>query len=476
MENHFRLCGVTCYPNLMKILQVSTYDKGGGAEAIAWQLFEEYRRRGHQSTMAVGEKRTNDPDVIPLSREASHGPLGLWPGRLSAQLSPYEGRVRGAWRLRRWLQAYAAHPPNWWQARLGREMFNFPETRQLLSLMKDRPDMLHCHNLHGGWLTRGGYFDLRALPWLSQQVSTLVTLHDTWLLSGHCAYTLGCDRWKTGCGTCPDLSIYPALSRDGTAFNWKRKRHIFAGSRLYVATPSGWLMRQVEQSMLAPAIIESRVIPNGVDPGIFSPASKDEAREYLGLARNEKILLFVAHAAKSNVFKDYKTIQETAFRVGAGYHDHKVTLLVLGDQGEPIIFKNGEIRFVAFQRDQRVAARYYQAADIYIHAAKSDTFPNTVIEALTCGLPIVATAVDGIPEQVEDSRSGFLVPAGDADAMATRVIQLLSDDTLCRVMGGAAAETAARLFSLKKQVETYLDWYEHILARQGQDRIAARAC
>jgi len=460
----------------MRILQVSTYDKGGGAEAIAWQLFDEYRRRGHQSTMAVGQKCTNDSDVIPLSRHASGGPLGQWSSRLSEQLSSYEGRVRGAWRLRRWLHAYAAHPSNWWRASLGRESFNFPETWQLLDLLEGRPDIIHCHNLHGGWLSRGGYFDLRALPWLSKQVPTLVTLHDTWLLSGHCAYTLGCDRWKTGCGNCPDLSIYPAVLRDGTAFNWKKKKDIFAGSRLFVATPSRWLMRQVEQSMLAPAVVEGRVIPNGVDATVFRPGSKEQAREFLGLPQDEKIVLFVANAAKSNVFKDYKTVEESVLRVGARFRKKKITLVVLGEKGESIQFENGEIRFAAFQPDRQITAKFYQAADIYIHAAKSDTFPNTIIEALSCGTPVVATAVDGIPEQVEEGRSGFLVPAGDADAMAMRVVQLLSDDARCGAMGTAAAESASRLFGLQKQVDAYLDWYEGMRACPRQDRMAAYAC
>ncbi|WP_455371662.1 glycosyltransferase, partial [Petrachloros mirabilis] len=263
----------------MRILQVSTYDKGGGAEAVAWQLFEEYRRRGHASVMAVGEKRSGDMDVISLSRAADSSLLERWSQKLSERLSPYEGRLRGAWRLRRWLQEYAAHPPNWWQARLGMENYNFPETWRVLTIANSQPDILHCHNLHGGWLSRGGYFDLRALPWLSRQVPVMVTLHDTWLLSGHCAYTLGCDRWKAGCGICPDLSIYPALLRDGTAFNWKRKKDIYANSRLYVATPSRWLMGQVEQSMLASSVVEARVIPNGVDGSVFSPGPKRQARE-----------------------------------------------------------------------------------------------------------------------------------------------------------------------------------------------------
>jgi len=460
----------------MRILQVSTYDKGGGAEAVAWQLFQEYRRRGHQSTMLVGEKHSDDSDVIPLLQDASCGPFKQWSNRVSEQLSLYQGRVRGAWRLRRWLQSYVVHPQHWWQARLGRECFDFPETWQLLNLLKDRPDVIHCHNLHGGWLFRGGYFDLRALPWLSKQVPTMLTLHDTWLLSGHCAYTLGCERWKTGCGNCPDLSIYPALSRDGTAFNWKRKKDIFAGSRLHVATPSRWLLRQVEQSMLAPAIVEGRVIPNGVDPTVFCPASKEQAREFLGLPQDEKILLFVANAARRNVFKDYKTVEESVLRAGARFRKKRITLMVLGEKGEPIRFENGEIRFVAFQPDRQVTAKFYQAADIYIHAAKSETFPNTIIEALSCGIPVVATAVDGIPEQVEEDRTGFLVPGGDADAMAMRVVQLLSDDIRCGTMGAAAAESALRLFGVQKQVDAYLDWYEEMRARPGQDRMAAYAC
>jgi glycosyltransferase involved in cell wall biosynthesis len=460
----------------MRILQVSTYDKGGGAEIIARRLFEEYRRRGHRSTMVVGEKRTNDPDVIPLAHDSSSAPWGKWSGKLSDGLSAYEGRVRGAWRLRRWLQTYAAHPPNWWQARLGRENFHFPETWKLLEVAEDRPDILHCHNLHGGWLARGGYFDLRALPWLSRQVPTVLTLHDTWLLSGHCAYTLGCDRWKTGCGHCPDLTIYPALSRDGTAVNWKRKQEIFANSRLRIATPSRWLMRQVEQSMLASALVEARVIPNGVDQSVFFPGSRNEAREYLGVDPSEKVLLFVANAARSNVFKDYKTVEESIFKVGASYRRHRITLIVLGEAGESVRFENGEIRFIAFQQDERMTARFYQAADLYVHAAKSDTFPNTVIEALACGLPVVATAVDGIPEQVEEGRTGFLVPPGDAEAMAARVVRLLSHESLRLSMSEAATETAANSFSLPRQVDTYLEWYEQMLSAGDRRRMTAHAC
>jgi glycosyltransferase involved in cell wall biosynthesis len=367
--------------------------------------------------------------------------------------------------MRRWLDAYVGRPKNWCQARLGRENFDFPETWRLLELFPERPDILHCHNLHGGWLSRGGYFDLRALPWLSRQVPTVMTLHDTWMLAGHCAYTLGCERWKTGCGHCPDLSIYPAISRDATAFNWNHKREIYATGRFHIATPSRWLLRHVEQSMLAPAMVEGRVIPNGVDSLVFSTGSKQQARESLGLPQKEAILLFVANAARSNIFKDYRTVEQSAIRAAAGYRRSKITLLVVGEKGEPISFDNGEIRFVTYQRDPKTMARYYQAADVYVHAAKSDTFPNTVLEALACGLPVVATATDGIPEQIDDGRTGFLVPAGDAEAMAHRIVRLLEQESVHRVLAAEAERDVRERFDVSQQVRAYLEWYDSILQR-----------
>jgi len=161
----------------------------------------------------------------------------------------------------------------------GREDFDFPGTLKVLDLPGVRPDILHCHNLHGG------YFDLRVLPRLSRQVPTVITLHDDWLLTGHCAYALDCVRWKTGCGQCPHLDTYPAVRRDATAYNWRRKKGIYAESRLYVAAPSRWLMDRVDESILASAAVERRVIPNGVDTDVFHPDDRLAARAELGIFR-----------------------------------------------------------------------------------------------------------------------------------------------------------------------------------------------
>jgi glycosyltransferase involved in cell wall biosynthesis len=94
---------------------------------------------------------------------------------------------------------------------------------------------------------------------------------------------------------------------------------------------------------------------------------------------------------------------------------------------------------------------------------KGKPAPNTVLEALACGTPVVATAVGGIPEQVKDSVTGFLAPPGDVEAMAETIVALLTDDALRRRLGENAARDARERFDLWRQVETYLKWYKELI-------------
>jgi glycosyltransferase involved in cell wall biosynthesis len=224
-------------------------------------------------------------------------------------------------------------------------------------------------------------------------------------------------------------------------------------------TPCEWLQRKVSQSILAPAVAESRIIPNGVDLGTFGPGDKAGARSAVGLPAHACVLLFSANTVVGNVWKDYRTMRAALARLAEQHHGSPLLFVALGDSRPNEQLGRALIRFVPFESNPKVVALYYQAADIYVHAARADTFPNTVLEALACGTPVVATAVGGIPEQVDDGQDGFLVPAGDAAALAAALQRLVSDEAQRELGGLRGAEKAARRFDLARQAEANLEWY-----------------
>ncbi len=456
----------------LSILQINSSDMIGGAQRVAWNLFEAYRDRGCQSYLAVGYKHGQHPNVFAISdRQAARGwPSFYWD--LHARLQQLDENGR----LSRFARKIAT-PQALLDTLRGIEDFHYPGTWSLLNLPPFSPHILHCHNLHIG------YFDLRALRWLSHQVPTILTLHDAWLLSGHCAHSFNCERWRIGCGECPDLSIYPDIRRDATAYNWLRKREIYEESSFYIATPSQWLMEKAKESILTLGMVEARVIPNGVDLTVFHPADRGAIRAAMGIAQDSKVLLFSANGIRRNIWKDYRTLRSAIGRVAVPTGGQPVLLIALGESGPSERVGQAEIRFVPYQRSPEAIARYFQAADLYIHAARVDTFPNTIIEALACGTPVIATAVGGIPEQIKglkielssvnsfglDEATGLLVSPGDAEELAARIKHLLADASLRLRLSSNAAADARRRFSLGQQVDAYLVWYDEILRDFNKD-------
>jgi glycosyltransferase involved in cell wall biosynthesis len=444
----------------LTVLQVSALDRAGGAEQVAWNLFESYRQAGLASWLAVGKKRSNDSNVFVINEKPSQGWWVHLCQGLANALNPLAGRLRGVLRLQASLRSISKGR-DWLADQRGEENFYFPGSCDLLNQAPQKPSVLHLHNLHGG------YFDPRALTALSSEIPVMLTLHDAWLLSGNCAHSFGCERWKTGCGNCPDITIYPGLKVDSTALNWQRRKGIFTQAQLYVATPCQWLMDKVKESILAPAMIEGRVIANGVDTNIFYPGEKQLARRELGLPINEPILLFVANGIKNNPFKDYSTLRKTIELLGE-QSQTPLHFIALGEDGEQEQVGQVTIHYISRISDMKLVAQYYRASDLYIHVAKAETFPNTVLEAMACGVPVIASNVGGIPEQVDDGITGLLIPAQNAELMARSAILLLKDPILREKMGKAAMLKVKDRFTLTHQVEQYLQWYEEILQTKNQ--------
>lgn len=439
----------------MRILQVNTHDIGGGAERIASDLHDAYRVRGHEASLVVGKKRGDSSDVLTLY-DRNPDIASYWRAAVNNRMLNWFGEDYCRISQLAFALGKLADPRRTWDRWNGREDFNFPVSRNLMTLTDKPPKIVHFHNLHGD------YFDLRSLSHISQNTPTILTLHDEWLLTGHCAYSIECPRWEVGCGQCPDLDIYPAIRRDSTAFNWKRKRDIYRNSRLYISTPCNWLMQRVERSMLS--FHATRVIHNGVNTSVFRPIDKRKARQALDLPLDTTILLHVAKRGEQSRYKDNVTIEQAVTKISREKMSSKSPLFLrLGGEPSTEAINGAVIKQIPYQSDTNTVAYCYQAADVFMHAAHADTFPTTVLEALACGIPVVTTNVGGASEQVEDGETGYLVPPGDHVAMASRVLQLLSDPTRAQEMGRRASEMAQKRFNMEKQVDEYLEWYREVI-------------
>jgi glycosyltransferase involved in cell wall biosynthesis len=425
------------HAHAMKVIRINTADRGGGAERLAWVLFKGMQRRGMDSWLLVGDKKTDDDRVVPF-----------W-GSPFIDYRPY-GRL---WhRLRQDIR-------KWIDQRLGLEDFHHPFSKHIETITGSRPDVVHCHNLHGG------YFDLRVLANVSRTYPVFITLHDAWWLTGHCAIPLDCTRWKHGCGRCPYLSIPPAVKRDATRFNWRRKQRINNRSRIYVAARTHWVLERARQSILSAAMVEGRVVTHGIDLGVYRPAAdRAKVRAALNISPEVSLVVFVANLAKENPYKDYATMREALERLGANGQQPKraIWFYCIGGSAADQYVGGVLIRHIPWTRPEELA-RYYQAADVYLHAGKGGTFGQAIAEAMACGTPVVTIRLGGVPDVCSDGVHGLLVAPGNAEEMAKALEQILNDHTLRARLGSQAAESAKVRFDQERMITEYAEWYAEVL-------------
>jgi glycosyltransferase involved in cell wall biosynthesis len=122
------------------------------------------------------------------------------------------------------------------------------------------------------------------------------------------------------------------------------------------------------------------------------------------------------------------------------------------------------VRFAGHQAD---VSTWLRGADLLVLPSRSEAFPNAVLEGMAAGLAIVASDVGGVPELIEDGRTGLLTPAGDARVLADRILSLIADPALAARLGAAARREVASRYSFERMVTQFEDLYATELGRRG---------
>lgn len=277
-------------------------------------------------------------------------------------------------------------------------------------------------------------------------------------LTGGCHYDRGCGKFAQECGACPQLGSQS--TSDLTHQVWKRKRKSYEKvdrTQLHIVSPSHWLRDEAQRSSLLSSFPCS-VIPNGLDTDEFSPRDRRVAREVFGVPAEAKVVLFIAYGV-NDPRKGFHLLVQALEGLKT---EKKIFLLSLGP-GFPPDLHGFPHRHIGLIRDERFLSYVYSAADVFVVPSLQENLPNTALESIACGTPIVGFDVGGIPDIVRPGLTGLLAKPDDAADLRRTIVEILADDPRRMEMATHCRKVATQEYSLEIQARRYSDLYKDLL-------------
>lgn len=362
---------------------------------------------------------------------------------------------------KRWL-SYADVP-----ARLMHRHFGLTGMIHVSSLFWSFPDVdvIHLHGADSTW------FNLHALPRLKRNHALVWTMHDKHLCTGLCGYPefWDCDRWQTGCGQCPKVRE-KGWRADFTRISFERKKVLLDRTPMAVVALNDWMYKFIAASPITRNQHLCR-IPNGIDTGVFTPYPSAECRHELNLPAHKHLLLCVA-SRLDETRKGLQYLPSILKHLRESQPEQDYGLVLVGDrlpdemmaelQAMLPVYPLGQIS------DPNHLAKVYSAADIFIITSTIDNFPNVVLESLACGTPVVGFRVGGIPDMIQQGRTGILVDAGSTGQTAAAIGQILADPSTYEQMRLNCRQQAVAEYSLEIQAKRYLELYQELTLQQQE--------
>ena len=417
----------------LKVVHLCAQDVGGAGNA-AYRLHKGLQMSGVQSTLLVVNKQTEDPSVKVV----------YTPGALSG--------IKERWNA---ILARYPHRPE------GLEFFSDTKSDIRLDLVRE---IQSAHIVHLHWAA--GMIDYPRMPVAFKKKTVVWTLHDMNPFTGGCHYAGDCRKYRRTCGACPQLGS--VADEDLSRNIWNEKSCAFRGLNINIVTPSRWMGECARESRLFSGLPVS-VIPNGFPLDVFKPYPKAAARKSIGVSGSARVILFGADSIV-NARKGFKSLISALNKFEAADSDIEVVFAFFGYSPEAVGLET-ECRILDLGpiSDENRLAEIYSAADLFVIPSLEDNLPNTVIESMACGVPVVGFSSGGIPEMVEHRKTGYLVETGDMDGLIKGIKWVLKSHdagidfvTVCR-------QKAIAEYAMEVQAGRYVNLYHHIFQGSSDD-------
>jgi len=333
-------------------------------------------------------------------------------------------------------------------------------TRRLLSPPRPEElqgfDLVHLH-------TVADWFNVpRWLETLPSRVGIVITLHDMWHFTGGCFLYRGCNRFTDTCAPCPILKT--PLNRVLAKDEQQRKLQVYRSRRVQFVANSQWLADLADRSAIVKACGNSRVIPPGIDTDVFRPQDKVQCRAELGIPRGAFVIAAGA-ASLMDTNKNIRWLLEQLTRLP----ELQNLIVLLAGEGTVDIPAGLNVRTIGGITDRAKRAELFGAADVFVSASLMETYGLTLIEAMSCGTPVVAFRTGGVPEAVPDE-GGILCALLDADAFKTAIQKLQNCKDLRSELGSGASKLVAARNGKRRFGAAFARVYEACLY-PGQRRL-----
>ena len=416
----------------MRVLIINTTERQGGPAIAAYRLTEALKNNGIKAKMLVRSKSTEQVTTVQAEYTLSDRLSMVWE-RLSVALHTHFRRNR----------IYAID-----LGRSGTDITNLPEFKQA--------DVIHLH-----W-TNGGMLSLSSIEKILASGKPIVwTLHDMWPFTGICHYAHDCDHYIGQCHDCPQLNS--RKYHDMAYRIFKRKEQMLQGTRIQFVACSRWLGNMATNSHLLHDC-KIQCVPNAINTNLFRPRSKCQTREAIGLPSDKQLILFSSHSL-ADERKGFHYLKE-AVKVLADEHiewKSRLGIVVIGKDISPAMYQDipCDVYPLSYVADEKKLVEVYNAVDLFAIPSLQDNLPNTIVEAMACGVPCIGFNVGGIPEMIDHLHNGYVAEYKNVADFAAGIHWLLTEGEY-EVLSREAARKAANTYGENSVAMKYIGIYNHI--------------